>query len=43
VFSNLVLFHLERHSDHHTHPLRRYQSLRHIGDVPQLPNRYLGV
>lgn len=43
VFSNLVLFHLERHSDHHAHPLRRYQSLRHFEDLPQLPNGYFGV
>ncbi len=43
IFSNLVLFHLERHSDHHTHPLRRYQSLRHFDDVPQLPNGYFGA
>lgn len=42
IYSNLVLFHLERHSDHHAHPLRRYQSLRHIADVPQLPNGYFG-
>ena len=43
VLSNLVLFHLERHSDHHTNPLRRYQSLRHYPDVPQLPNGYFGM
>jgi len=43
IFSNLVLFHLERHSDHHTHPLRRYQSLRHFEDLPRLPNGYFGV
>lgn len=43
IFSNLMLFHLERHSDHHTHPLRRYQSLRHFEDLPQLPNGYFGV
>jgi len=42
VLSNLVLFHLERHSDHHAHPLRRYQSLRHFDDLPQLPNGYFG-
>jgi alkane 1-monooxygenase len=42
VFSNLVLFHLERHSDHHAHPLRRYQSLRHFPDLPTLPNGYFG-
>lgn len=43
IFSNLVLFHLERHSDHHAHPLRRYQSLRHFDDLPQLPNGYFGA
>ena len=43
VFSNLVLFHLERHSDHHTHPSRRYQSLRNFDNLPSLPNGYLGM
>ena len=43
IFSNLVLFHLERHSDHHTHPLRRYQSLRHFNALPRLPNGYFGM
>ena len=41
--SNLVLFHLERHSDHHAHAARRYQSLRHYEDVPQLPSGYFGM
>ena len=43
VLSNLVLFHLQRHSDHHKNPLRRYQSLRHYEDLPSLPNGYLGM
>lgn len=43
VLSNLVLFHLERHSDHHANPLRRYQSLRHFDNLPSLPNGYLGM
>ncbi len=43
TYSNLVLFHLERHSDHHAHPLRRYQSLRHFEHVPQLPSGYFGM
>jgi len=43
VVSNLLLFHLERHSDHHANPLRRYQSLRHFDDLPSLPNGYLGM
>jgi alkane 1-monooxygenase len=38
-----VLFHLERHSDHHANPLRRYQSLRHFNDLPELPSGYFGV
>jgi alkane 1-monooxygenase len=43
IVSNLVLFHLQRHSDHHAHPLRRYQSLRHYRDLPTLPSGYFGV
>ena len=43
IYSNLVLFHLERHSDHHAHPIRRYQSLRHFDDLPTLPNGYFGM
>jgi alkane 1-monooxygenase len=43
VFSNLATFHLQRHSDHHAHPARRYQSLRHFEDAPQLPNGYFGM
>ncbi len=41
--SNLVTFHLERHSDHHAFAARRYQSLRHYDDVPQLPSGYFGM
>jgi alkane 1-monooxygenase len=40
VVSNLVLYHLERHSDHHANPTRRYQSLRHFAEAPQLPSGY---
>lgn len=43
ILSNLILFHLERHSDHHSHPLRRFQSLRHFENLPQLPNGYFGM
>ena len=43
VFSNWATFHLQRHSDHHAHPLRRYQSLRHFDEAPQLPNGYFGM
>jgi alkane 1-monooxygenase len=43
VFSNWIVFHLQRHSDHHAHPLRRYQSLRHFDHLPQLPCGYTGM
>lgn len=42
-YSNLLLFHLQRHSDHHAHPTRRYQSLRNFENVPRLPNGYFGM
>ena len=42
LISNMVLFHLERHSDHHANPTRRYQSLRSFDDLPTLPNGYFG-
>lgn len=41
--SNLITFHLERHSDHHAHAARHYQSLRHFDDAPQLPSGYFGM
>ena len=40
LLSNLLLFHLQRHSDHHETPRRRYQSLLHHADSPQLPAGY---
>ena len=40
VASNVILYQLERHSDHHAHPTRRYQALRHFNDAPQLPSGY---
>ena len=43
IASNLLLFHLERHSDHHAHPTRHYQSLRHFEHLPTLPNCYAGT
>jgi len=43
LFSNWATFHLQRHSDHHAHPLRRYQSLRHFDEAPQLPSGYFGM
>ena len=40
LITNLLLFHLQRHSDHHAFPKRRYQILRHFDDSPQLPGGY---
>lgn len=41
--SNMLLFHLQRHSDHHTCGARPYQILRHQEEAPQLPSGYLGM
>jgi alkane 1-monooxygenase len=41
--SNVLLYHLQRHSDHHANPIRRYQALRHVADAPQLPTGYAGM
>ncbi|MFC0679692.1 alkane 1-monooxygenase [Lysobacter korlensis] len=38
--SNMLLFQLQRHSDHHETPRRRYQCLQHHADSPQLPGGY---
>ncbi len=43
LVTNLLLFHLQRHSDHHAYPSRRYQSLRHFEKLPQLPSGYFGM
>jgi alkane 1-monooxygenase len=41
--SNVLLYHLQRHSDHHANPVRRYQALRHVEQAPQLPTGYAGM
>lgn len=41
--TNLFLYHLQRHSDHHANPTRKYQTLRHFEDSPQLPSGYAGM
>jgi alkane 1-monooxygenase len=43
LVSNWALFHLQRHSDHHAHAARRYQSLRTFDGIPQLPCGYFGM
>jgi alkane 1-monooxygenase len=43
VASNVLLYHLQRHSDHHANPTRRFQALRHVDEAPQLPTGYAGM
>jgi alkane 1-monooxygenase len=40
LVTNVFLFQLQRHSDHHANPLRRYQTLRSFDVSPQLPAGY---
>lgn len=43
VATNILLYHLQRHSDHHANPTRRYQSLRDYAESPVLPTGYAGM
>ncbi len=43
IVTNLFLYQLQRHSDHHANPSRSFQALRHFEDVPQLPSGYAGM
>ena len=43
VTTNVLLYHLQRHSDHHAHPTRRYQALRDVAEAPVLPTGYAGM
>lgn len=43
LVSNLIVFQLQRHSDHHANPARSYQSLRDFENVPSLPSGYFGM
>lgn len=43
LVSNLALFQLQRHADHHANATRRYQSLRHFDSAPQLPGGYFSM
>jgi alkane 1-monooxygenase len=42
IYSNLISFHLQRHSDHHANASRPYQALRDFDDLPRLPSGYPG-
>jgi alkane 1-monooxygenase len=40
IVTNLFLYQLQRHSDHHANPTRRYQTLRSMPGAPSLPSGY---
>ena len=42
ILGRLMLFELSRHSDHHFLASRKYQSLQHHEEAPQLPTGYPG-
>ncbi len=43
LVSNVFLYNLQRHSDHHANPTRWYPALRHFEEAPQLPSGYAGM
>src|SRR6185312_14464822 len=43
VVTNIFLYHLQRHSDHHANPTRRYQTLRSFDGAPNLPSGYASM
>jgi alkane 1-monooxygenase len=43
LVTNIFLYHLQRHSDHHANPTRRYQVLRSFDGAPNLPSGYASM
>jgi alkane 1-monooxygenase len=43
IVTNVFLYHLQRHSDHHANPVRRYQTLRSMDGAPNLPSGYASL
>ncbi len=43
IVTNIFLYHLQRHSDHHANPTRRYQTLRSMEGAPNLPSGYASM
>ncbi|WP_405177988.1 alkane 1-monooxygenase [Nocardia sp. NBC_01377] len=43
LVTNIFMFHLQRHSDHHANPGRRYQTLRTSALAPRLPAGYASM
>lgn len=43
IVTNLFLYQLQRHSDHHAYPTRPFQALRHFNEAPELPSGYASM
>lgn len=43
LVSNYLFFKLQRHSDHHIHPTKRYHTLEYDNLSPELPTGYAGM
>ncbi|MDM1249398.1 alkane 1-monooxygenase [Acinetobacter sp. R933-2] len=43
IVTNLFLYQLQRHSDHHAYPTRPFQALRHFDEAPELPSGYASM
>lgn len=43
VLGRVLLFEVSRHSDHHAHPHKKYQSLETYKESPQMPTGYPGM
>ncbi|MGO9155358.1 alkane 1-monooxygenase [Mycobacterium sp.] len=43
LVSNIVVYQLQRHSDHHVNPARRYQVLRSFDGAPNLPSGFASM
>src|SRR5579885_1504626 len=43
IATNIFLYHLQRHSDHHAYPTRSYQTLRNFVGLPRLPSGYAAM
>ena len=43
ICTNIFLYHLQRHSDHHANPTRGYQTLRSFDGAPNLPSGYASM
>ncbi|HKL02133.1 MAG TPA: alkane 1-monooxygenase, partial [Cryomorphaceae bacterium] len=43
IVGRIMLFELSRHSDHHYQPAKKYQTLDHHEDSPQMPTGYPGM